>query len=657
MAAQAEGQARRAKWQLDFGARPLAENLALFRAWAPRAARLAVRLYGGEERTVEMERRADDTFEAVVEGVAAGADYKYVIDGERERPDPVSRWQPEGVHGPSRVVDPSAYAWTDQAWRGIPLKDYVIYELHTGTFTPEGTFDSIIPKLAYLKELGVTAVELMPVAQFPGGRNWGYDGTYLYAPQSTYGGPEGLKRLIDACHGAGLAVVMDVVYNHFGPEGNYFGEYAPVFNPNYHTPWGDALNFDGAESDGVRRFFTDNALYWLTEYHVDALRLDAVHRIIDTGPRHILADIAEAFTREAERLGRAAYTIAESDLNDVRLIRPRPLCGYGLDAQWSDDFHHSLHALLTKATRGYFADFGRPADLAKAITEGFVYDGRRSAFRRKRHGTGSADRPGEQFVVCVQNHDQIANSYWGDRLGALVSPAQQKLAAALLLCAPNVPMLFMGQEWGETAPFLYFTSHTDAELARAVREGRRREYSAFVTDETATLPLADEGADAATVEDDFSDPQAEATFARSKLVWARAAESPHAEILRFYRDLLALRKSMPCLSNCDKNSTRVEYDEAGDWVVVERGDADGTAALLVCNLSGRPQTVPLSPGGDWQLALWSEDEKYGGRPGQAAPPVSSGEGATKLELPAWGAAVFAGGKQTGGRAELRDERA
>ena len=616
-------------WRPEFGALPQADGSTTFRVWAPKARSLAVKLVGGEPRTIEMRAGDEGVFEVNVAGVAAGADYFYVIDGERERPDPVSRWQPAGVHGASRVVDPRAFAWTDQDWRGIPLRDYVIYELHVGTFTPEGTFESLIPKLAHLKSLGVTAIELMPVAEFPGGRNWGYDGTHLYAPQSTYGGPVGLKRLINACHHEGLAVVLDVVYNHLGPEGNYLGEFAPVFGENYRTPWGDALNFDGPESDGVRRHFINNALYWLTEYHVDALRLDAIHRIIDISPRHLLEEIATEFREQARGLGRAAFTIGESDLNDVRVIKPAAEGGYGLDAQWSDDFHHSLHALLTGTTRGYFGDFGRVADLAKAVSAGFVYDGKLSPFRKKSHGNSAAGRPGEQLVVCVQNHDQIANAYWGERLASLVTVEGQKLAAALMLCAPNVPMLFMGQEWGETAPFFYFTSHTDPDLARAVYEGRKAEYSDFVNEEGGEEV------------GDFADPQSVEAFERSRLVWSRLAETPHAQILQFYRDLIALRKEYACLSNCAKELTRVRFHEAGRWLTIERGDAGGGAALLACNLSGESCEITLHAAGGWRLALWSGEERYGGAAGQSGPAAAFGAGAPAVvRLPGWNAALY-----------------
>ena len=617
-----------AAWELRFGARPLADGSTEFRVWAPRAESLEVKVLGDEPRTFALEHAGGGVFEARVPGVAAGADYFYVVNGN-ERPDPVSRSQPSGVHGPSRVVAPEAFAWADEGWKGLALKEYVVYELHTGTFTPEGTFEAVIPKLAHLKELGVTAVELMPVAEFPGGRNWGYDGAHLYAPQSTYGGPEELKKLIDACHREGLAFVLDVVYNHLGPEGNYAGEYMPLYSEEHKSPWGAGLNFDGEGSEGVRRYFVENALYWLTEYHVDALRLDAVHAIVDTGRRHFLRQLAEEFHAQAARLGRPAFLIAESDLNDVRVIKPAGGEGYGIDAQWSDDFHHSLHAVVTKADRGYFADFGKVEDLAKAISEGFVYRGQQSKFRGKCHGTPSTDRPGEQFVVCMQNHDQIANGYWGDRLSRLAGPEQQRVAASLMLAgAPNVPMLFMGEEWAERAPFLYFTSHTDPELGRAVRKGRMEEYDSFVREEGETESTLG----------GFSDPQSEITFVRSKLDWEALGKSPHAEMLRFYRDLLAHRRAHAPLSNCDKTRTRVRFDEERRWLTVERGDQSGARAFLACNLSPEAQTLPV-PAGAWRLALWSNDARYGGD-SMLSSPSDRIDGEQTIQLEGWGAAIY-----------------
>jgi maltooligosyltrehalose trehalohydrolase len=620
------------RWELRFGARTLPGGGAEFRVWAPLAKSLEVKLVGEGARAFALESVGGGVFEARVEGVGAGADYFYVVDGERERPDPVSRSQAAGVHGPSRVVAPDAFEWTDEGWRGIALKDFVVYELHTGTFTPEGTFDSVVTKLAHLKSLGVTAVELMPVAEFPGGRNWGYDGAHLYAPQSTYGGPEALKRLVDACHREGLAFVLDVVYNHLGPEGNYAGEFMPLYSDRHKSPWGAGLNFDGADSEGVRRYFIENALYWLTEYHVDALRLDAVHAIIDTGPRHLLEELSEAFHAQARSLGRRAHLIAESDLNDVRVIKSTEEGGYGIDAQWSDDFHHSIHTLLTGADRGYFADFGRVEDLAKAVGEGFVYDGsRRSEFRGRPHGTPSVERPGEQFVVCIQNHDQIANAYWGDRLSRLLRPEQQRLAALILLCgAPNAPMLFMGEEWSERAPFLYFTSHTDKELGRAVRRGRMEEYDSFVRGEGETESTLG----------GFADPQSELTFVRSKLDWNLLERRPHADTLAFYRDALAARRAHACLSNCDKTRTRVDFDEARRLLTIERGDASGGRAALLCNLSGEAQTF-TPPEGSWRLALWTGDVKYGGDPSQPAPPREvNADARNEIDLAAWGAALY-----------------
>ncbi len=567
------------KWGLRFGASVRGGDSVEFRVWAPNLTNLAVRVMGenvGEHpRTIPMKQSSDSEFAATVPQVGAGADYFYVLDGERERPDPVSRWQPGGVHGPSRVVDPASFRWSDQGWSGIPLKDFIIYELHTGTFTREGTFESVIPRLPYLRDLGITAIEIMPVAEVPGNRNWGYDGASLYAPQSSYGGPTGLKKLVDACHQHGLAVVLDVVYNHLGPEGNYLPEFAPCFTDTHHTPWGKAINFDGPESDGVRRFIIDNALYWLTEYHVDALRLDAIHGIYDFGARHILDELSQAFQDQARRLQRQAWLIAESDLEDVRIINPRAAGGYALDAQWHDDFHHALYALLTGQREGFLMDFGAVADLSKSVTEGFVFDWKYSRYRRRHYGSSSKDRPGEQFVGFIQNHDQIANTSRGKRLSSLVSAGQQKLAAVLTLSSPFLPLLFMGEEYGETAPFLYFTSFDDPGLAAAVREGRKKEMGSHYS------------------ESEFADPQAPGTFERCKLDWSKTAISPHAEILRLYRDLISLRKQHPSLANCRKDLTEVQFDEQAKWLVMKRSDPSGSGALLVFNFSSEAQSIPV----------------------------------------------------------------
>jgi maltooligosyltrehalose trehalohydrolase len=588
-------------WHLRYGASVRGDGTTEFRVWAPNLTNLSVRIlakqHGEQTRTIPMTQMdgTNSEFTAVVSDVGPGTDYFYLVEGERERPDPVSRWQPRGVHGPTSVVDPASFHWSDQSWSGIPFQNFIIYEFHPGTFTREGTFESAIPRLPYLRDLGITALEIMPVAEFPGNRNWGYDGASLYAPQSTYGGPDGMKKLVDACHQQGLAVVLDVVYNHLGPEGNYLPEFAPCFTDAYQTPWGKAINFDGPQSDGIRRFFIDNALYWLTEYHVDALRLDAIHGIYDFRARHILDELSEAFQNQARQLKRQAWLIAESDLEDVRIINPRAQGGYALNAQWHDDFHHALYTLLTPQREGFLMDFGTIADLAKSIRDGFVFDWKYSRYRRRHHGSSSQDRPGEQFVGFIQNHDQIANTSRGKRLSSLVSAGQQKLAAVLTLCSPFVPLLFMGEEYGETNPFFYFTSFEDHDLASAVSEGRKRELGSHCS------------------ESDFADPQALSTFERCRMDWSKAAISPHVEILHLYRDLIALRKQNPSLGNCRKDLTEIQFDEQKKWLVMKRSDASGTCALLVFNFAAEAQPIPVAGSShSWRRALWTGDAVYGG---------------------------------------------
>jgi len=457
-----------------------------------------------------------------------------------------------------------------------------------------------------LKELGITAIELMPVAEFPGSRNWGYDGVNLYAPHSAYGGPCGLKKLVNACHREGLAVVLDVVYNHLGPEGNYLAEFGPYFTGRYQTPWGEALNFDGPGSDGVRRFFIENALYWLTEYHIDALRLDAIHGIFDFSAQHILAELGERFHEQAKRLGRQAWIIAESDLNDIRVIRPRSSSGYELDAQWHDEFHHSVVSYMTGARQGYLGGFGELEHIQKAIASGFVYDGSYSAYRGRRFGSSSKAEPGERFVVFLQNHDQVANTAQGRRLSELVSLEKYKLAVAILLCSPYLPLLFMGEEFAETSPFLYFTSHTDPALARAVTEGRRKEFEDFL--------LAGE------VSDEFPDPQSPETFRKSKITWALAGEPRHAAVLRLYRDLIALRKRWPCLANCRKDLVHIDIDDEEQWLTLNRRDPDGSSAILFCNFGPTDRTLSFDTHqSDWQMVLWTGAANYGGNPAHPPP--------------------------------------
>jgi maltooligosyltrehalose trehalohydrolase len=610
-------------WQLDRGATVAADGTVTFSIWAPRAEALTVRLLapGGTEVRAElpMARAENGVFSARAPAALApvGSDYVYVVPGVGPRPDPVSRRQPAGVHGPSRIVGSADFRWSDDRWKGLALGELIFYELHVGTFSPEGTFAGVAAKLPYLRDLGVTAIELMPVVTFPGDRNWGYDGASLFAPHEAYGGPAGLRQLVDACHAHGLALFLDVVYNHLGPEGNYLQDFGPYFTERYKTPWGAALNFDGPDSDEVRRFFVDNALHWLTDYHVDGLRLDAIHGIFDFGARHILGELSDAFHAEAARLGRRAWLVAESDLNDPRVIQPTASGGLGLDAQWSDDFHHAQHVLATGNRRGYFVDYRGAADLAKAIVEGFVYDGQPSAFRRRRHGASAAGAPGERFVVFNQNHDQIANACQGRRLGQLVGLGRQKVAATVLFSTPGLPLLFHGEEYAEEAPFDYFTSHGDPALAEAVRQGRHQEY----------LHLLEEGADAGS----WADPQAEETFQRAKLRWESIARPPHAEMLAFYRALIALRRRLAPLHNGRKDLTRVSADETGRLVTIERGDPSGAVTFTAANFGPEEATVRLPAGvARWELLLATS----------SMPPARFEGDTTSLSLPPDTAAVF-----------------
>ncbi|MGH7748223.1 MAG: malto-oligosyltrehalose trehalohydrolase, partial [Candidatus Dormibacteria bacterium] len=406
-----------------------------------------------------------------------GTDYRLGVDGHPGLPDPRSPHQPEGVHGPSRTVDHRAHAWGDGDWRGAELADAVLYELHVGTFTPQGTFDAAAARLGHLVELGVTAVEIMPVAEFPGDRGWGYDGVNLFAPHHAYGGPDGLRRLVDACHAHGLAAVLDVVYNHLGPDGNYLGAFGPYFTDRYRTPWGEAINLDGRQSDEVRAFVVDNALMWLRDYHLDGLRLDAVHAILDTSAVHILEELAGRVRALEAELGRRLWLIAESDLNDPRLVRDPDRGGYGLDAQWTDDVHHALHAVLTGERTGYYADYGRVEDVAQALRHAFVLDGRYSRYRERRFGRPIGDLGGAHFVVCLQNHDQVGNRATGDRISATLSPGLLACGAALVLCSPYTPMIFMGEEWGAATPFQFFSHMPDSALREAIRDGRYAEFA------------------------------------------------------------------------------------------------------------------------------------------------------------------------------------
>ena len=583
---------------LERGAVPLPDGSTRVSVWAPKARLVEVILTrDGVPESHPLSAGADGIHGGIVRRAPAGTDYSYRLDGGPDRPDPVSRWRPHGVHGPTRIVDPAAFQWSDAGWRGVEMADLAIYELHVGTFTPAGTFDGVIDRLPMLRELGVTALEIMPVAEFPGARNWGYDGVSLYAVQSTYGGPDGLKRLVDAAHRGGLAVLLDVVYNHLGPEGNYLSEFGPYFSDRYRTAWGEGFNLDGPDSDEVRRYLVDNAAYWVTEYHLDGLRLDAADRIVDLSPLHVAEEIGAAVHAQGEALGRRTLVIAEIDANDPRWVRGREVGGFGLDAHWSDDFHHAVHVALTGERTGYYADFAEPGAVAKVLGERYVNDGRYSPHRRRRHGRPAADVPRDRFVVCVQNHDQTGNRAGGERLAALVSPGAVRLAAAILLLSPYVPLLFMGEEHGETNPFLYFVSHGDPALVEAVREGRRREFAAFAW--IGEVP----------------DPQAAATFEASRPNWT-LAESPEGMRLRaLYRDLLRLRRSEPALRPAAAD-VRVRSDDAAGWLAV-RYEREGEVLEGIFNLSPEVRRVPLAESRPWRVLLASDEPGYGGA-GEAA---------------------------------------
>lgn len=571
----------------------------VWRVWAPKAGQVQLVLEREGCREVRgMETEPYGYFALGDSDVPEGSRYMYRLGEGCELPDPASRWQPDGVHDPSAVFFPDNYPWSDSGWTGVPREELVIYELHIGTFTPEGTFDAVVPRLGQLKELGVTAVEIMPVGQFPGNRNWGYDGVYPYAVQESYGGPRALQRLVDAAHAAGLAVLLDVVYNHFGPEGCYLAQFGPYFTDRYHTPWGDAVNFDGPESDAVRRFVVANARMWVRDFHFDGLRLDAVHAIYDFGARHILAELQEGVQEVASEQGRTVHVIAETHQNDVRLIDPVERNGFGLDGVWSDDFHHSVRVLLTGNREGYYRDFGHPAHLAKAMERVFVYDGQYSPFRRRRHGNPVEDRDRSRFVVCVHNHDQVGNRALGDRSACYLPEAAQRLACGLLLVSPCVPLLFMGEEYGERHPFPFFCSFGDDNLIEAVRRGRREEFAALEFEWGEEIP----------------DPQDPATFDSAKLAWDWPEETFHAKLRRLYVDLLAARRTLPALLDRSRTKTNILPIDAHDadasekqaLLVVERGGEQGV--LIVANLTDR--RVPLS-GAVAQDAESEEDDKRG----------------------------------------------
>ncbi len=577
-----------------------------FVVWAPSTATVEVKLLR-QGRTVAMQKVEDGTHFVSIPGVGAGETYLYRL-GDRERPDPASRLQPQGVHGPSQVVGDD-FSWSDEGWKGLPLQDLIIYELHVGTFTSDGTFDSAISRLGYLKSLGITAIELMPVAQFPGGRNWGYDGVFPFAAQNTYGGPAGLKRLVNACHQNGIAVILDVVYNHMGPEGNYLSDFGPYFTKKYSTPWGESLNFDDADNGGVRRFFIENALYWVDECHLDGLRCDAVHAIIDFSANPFLEELCAAVRNLARASNRQIHTIAESDLNDNRVLRSGASGGYAYDAQWSDDFHHALHTLLTSEREGYYEDFGGVGIFRRVLADGWAYAGEYSRHRRRRHGNSPEGLDSERFVVAAQNHDQVGNRMRGERLSHLVDFDRLKLAAAALLTSPFVPMLFMGEEYAEKAPFQYFISHEDAALVEAVRKGRREEFKAF------------------SWAGEAPDPQGEQTFDACKLDPSQAAAAGKP-LFDLYRELIRLRKETPSLRNLGKKFTEAGADESSLVIWIHRRFAR-TGCFMAFNFSNEAASVVV-PAGTWLRLLDTQDARWGGSSTASGDLVSDGVSATPL---------------------------
>jgi maltooligosyltrehalose trehalohydrolase len=526
-----------------------------FRIWAPRAQKLQLKL--NEREPFPMEGPdAKGWWCLAVQDAGPGNDYAFLVDDDpTPYPDPRSAWQPRGVHAASRIYDQKAFQWTDSCWHSPPLSAGIIYEMHIGTFSEEGTFDGAIRHLDYLTDLGITHIEVMPVNEFAGQRGWGYDGVFLFAPFEPYGGPDGFKRFVDACHAKNLAVVLDVVYNHFGPVGNYTNKFAPYLTERFHTPWGAAVNFNEGGSDEVRRFFCDNALMWLKDYHVDGLRLDATHEFIDRSAIHFMEQLSAEVERLGATLGRRFTLIAESDLNDPKFVRPREAHGYGMDAQWSDDFHHSLFTLLwCDPGRGYYDDFGTMEDLAKSLKGVFVYDGIYSSYRNHRHGRPVSDLSAHRFLGYIQNHDQVGNRAVGERVEHLAGMDAAKVALGIVLTAPFVPMLFMGEEFAASTPFLYFADHEEEEMRRLVSEGRKRDFEAFGWDESS-----------------IPDPEAPETFERSKLNWSEVHEGKHQCMLQWVKKLIDLRRTTMALNDGDLRTLKVACREESRLLVMERG--------------------------------------------------------------------------------------
>ncbi|EKD28299.1 MAG: hypothetical protein ACD_79C00349G0002 [uncultured bacterium] len=566
-----------------------------FRVWAPLKKSVELHIISPEEKIIPMLKEDTGYWSLELENNTPAIDYFYRLDNERDRPDPVAFYQPEGVHGPSRVLNHSDFIWTDKNWQSIPSEKMIFYEIHTGTFTAQGTFEGIINRLDDLNELGINAIEIMPVSQFPGNRNWGYDGVYPFAVQNSYGGPLAFKKLINSCHAKGIAVVLDVVYNHLGPEGNYIWDFAPYFTDKYKTPWGWALNFDGEYSNEVRNYFIQNAIYWFEYFHIDALRLDAIHGIYDFSAKHILKDMAEKVSEFSIKQGRNFFLIAESDLNDTIIINDPKNNGFGIHCQWNDDFHHCIHTLITGEKSGYYNDFGNLADLEKCINEGFVYSGQYSTFRKRNHGNSAAHFQGNKFVVFSQNHDQTGNRMKGERLTSLTNIDGLKLAAGMTLLSPFLPLLFMGEEYGELSPFLYFISHEDKDLIEAVRNGRKKEFESFEW------------------EKEPADPYDLNTFEQCILKWDVKKTANHAILYKFYKELIRLRKTIPVFSNYSRNSITTFLNKDKKTISIHRFEK-GSEIFLIAHFGSDTDKLFIElPHGKWLKLLNSFDEHWLGK--------------------------------------------
>lgn len=561
--------------------------------WAPKAESVSIKLTETGVQ-IPLAEAVLGYWQLTTRQIKPGDHYTFLLNQNGEYPDPASLAQPAGVHKASEAIDLKRFSWGDDHWQNIDLEDYILYELHTGTFTPDATFAELENKLDYLKELGINAIEIMPIAAFPGSRNWGYDGVFPFAVQHSYGGAKGLQQLVDACHKKGIAVVLDVVYNHLGPEGNYLDVYGHYFTDKYNTPWGNAINFDDAWCDGVRHYFIENVLMWFRDFHIDALRMDAVHAIKDFSAHHILQEMKEQVNKLMAETNRRHYLIVETDLNDTRYINPIEKCGYGMDSQWVDEFHHALRVAAGGERTGYYKDFNGLQHLAKSYMDAYVYDGQYSPHRKKVFGTKATHNPGEQFVVFSQNHDQVGNRMLGERTSQLVSFEMQKLLAGAVLWSPFLPMLFMGEEYGETNPFLYFVSHTDAELAEAVSKGRKREFADF------------------HLEGEAPEPNDEETFMQSKLQWELVEKEPHKTLLRYYKNLIDLRKQQPALHLPNRKQLAVTINEDQQTLALHRWH-DNDYILCLMNFSKQAQSFTMPSNAEqWHKLLNSADTEWNG---------------------------------------------